>query len=292
MTEQNFRLGAMLMSATALLFALQDGISRHLASEYNVFMVVMVRYWFFAAFVIAVAARKPGGVRAAIRTHHPALQIFRGVLLGAEIWVMITAFVVLGLVETHAIFTCYPLLIAALSGPVLGEHVGWRRWAAIGVGFVGILIILEPGYRVFSPAALIPLAAALMFALYGLLTRYVSRRDKAAVSFFWTGISGAVVMTAVGVFHWQPMIGGDWIWMAVLCCTAATAHWLMIRAFEVAEASAIQPFAYLQLVFASALGVTVFGEAVEMNVAIGAGIVVAAGLFTLWRGRKAGSPSP
>ncbi|MGB5836590.1 MAG: DMT family transporter [Albidovulum sp.] len=292
MTEQNFRLGAMLMSATALLFALQDGISRHLASEYNVFMVVMVRYWFFAAFVIAVAARKPGGVRAAIRTHHPALQIFRGVLLGAEIWVMITAFVVLGLVETHAIFTCYPLLIAALSGPVLGEHVGWRRWAAIGVGFVGILIILEPGYRVFSPAALIPLAAALMFALYGLLTRYVSRRDKAAVSFFWTGISGAVVMTAVGVFHWQPMIGGDWIWMAVLCCTAATAHWLMIRAFEVAEASAIQPFAYLQLVFAAALGVTVFGEAVEMNVAIGAGIVVAAGLFTLWRGRKAGSPSP
>ncbi|MGB7323209.1 MAG: DMT family transporter [Albidovulum sp.] len=289
MTEQNFRLGAMLMSATALLFALQDGISRHLASEYNVFMVVMVRYWFFAAFVIAVAARKPGGVRAAIRTHHPALQIFRGVLLGAEIWVMITAFVVLGLVETHAIFTCYPLLIAALSGPVLGEHVGWRRWAAIGVGFVGILIILEPGYRVFSPAALIPLAAALMFALYGLLTRYVSRRDKAAVSFFWTGISGAVVMTAVGVFHWQPMIGGDWIWMAVLCCTAATAHWLMIRAFEVAEASAIQPFAYLQLVFASALGVTVFGEAVEMNVAIGAGIVVAAGLFTLWRGRKAAS---
>ncbi|MGC1427595.1 MAG: DMT family transporter [Albidovulum sp.] len=289
MTEQNFRLGAMLMSATALLFALQDGISRHLASEYNVFMVVMVRYWFFAAFVIAVAARKPGGVRAAIRTHHPALQIFRGVLLGAEIWVMITAFVVLGLVETHAIFTCYPLLIAALSGPVLGEHVGWRRWAAIGVGFVGILIILEPGYRVFSPAALIPLAAALMFALYGLLTRYVSRRDKAAVSFFWTGISGAVVMTAVGVFHWQPMIGGDWIWMAVLCCTAATAHWLMIRAFEVAEASAIQPFAYLQLVFASALGVTVFGEAVEMNVAIGATIVVAAGLFTLWRGRKAAS---
>lgn len=289
MTEQNFRLGAMLMSATALLFALQDGISRHLASEYNVFMVVMVRYWFFAAFVIAVAARKPGGVRAAIRTHHPALQIFRGVLLGAEIWVMITAFVVLGLVETHAIFTCYPLLIAALSGPVLGEHVGWRRWAAIGVGFVGVLIILEPGYRVFSPAALIPLAAALMFALYGLLTRYVSRRDKAAVSFFWTGISGAVVMTAVGVFHWQPMIGGDWIWMAVLCCTAATAHWLMIRAFEVAEASAIQPFAYLQLVFASALGVTVFGEAVEMNVAIGATIVVAAGLFTLWRGRKAAS---
>ncbi len=287
MTDQNFRLGAMLMIATSFVFAMQDGISRHLASEYNVYMVVMIRYWFFAAFVMAVASRKGGGLRAAVRTRYPAIQIFRGVLLAAEICVMVTAFTILGLVESHAVFTCYPLLVAALSGPVLGEKVGWRRWTAIGVGFLGVLIILEPGYRVFSPAALIPLLAALMFALYGLLTRYVARGDRSAVSFFWTGISGAVVMTAVGLFHWEPMTGRDWAWMAVLCCTAATGHWLMIRALEVAEASAIQPFAYLQLVFASALGIFIFGEVLEPNVAIGAAIVVAAGLFTLWRARKA-----
>ena len=287
MTDQNLRLGAILMIATSFVFAMQDGISRHLASEYNVYMVVMIRYWFFAAFVMAVAARKGGGLRAAVKTRYPAIQIFRGILLAAEICVMVTAFTILGLVESHAVFTCYPLLIAALSGPVLGEKVGWRRWAAIGVGFLGVLIILEPGYRVFSPAALIPLLAALMFALYGLLTRYVARGDRSAVSFFWTGISGAVVMTAVGLFHWEPMSGADWVWMAILCCTAATGHWLMIRALEVAEASAIQPFAYLQLVFASALGLFVFGEVLEPNVAIGAAIVVAAGLFTLWRARKA-----
>ncbi|MBC7142804.1 MAG: DMT family transporter [Rhodobacteraceae bacterium] len=292
MTDQNFRLGAMLMIATSFVFAMQDGISRHLASEYNVYMVVMIRYWFFAAFVMAVAARKGGGLRAAVKTRYPAIQIFRGVLLAAEICVMVTAFTILGLVESHAVFTCYPLLVAALSGPVLGEKVGWRRWAAIGVGFLGVLIILEPGYRVFSPAALIPLVAALMFALYGLLTRYVARGDRSAVSFFWTGISGAVVMTAVGLFHWEPMTGPDWVWMAVLCCTAATGHWLMIRALEVAEASAIQPFAYLQLVFASALGMFVFGEVLEPNVAIGAVVVVAAGLFTLWRARKAAAWTP
>ncbi|WP_347312390.1 DMT family transporter [Defluviimonas sp. SAOS-178_SWC] len=287
MTDDNFRLGAMLMIATSFVFAMQDGISRHLAGEYNVYMVVMIRYWFFAAFVMAVAARKGGGLRAAVKTRYPAIQIFRGILLAAEICVMVTAFTILGLVESHAVFTCYPLLVAALSGPVLGEKVGWRRWTAIGVGFLGVLVILEPGFRVFSPAALIPLIAALMFALYGLLTRYVARGDRSAVSFFWTGISGAVVMTAVGLFHWEPMTGGDWVWMAVLCCTAATGHWLMIRALEVAEASAIQPFAYLQLVFASALGMVVFGEVLEPNVAVGAGIVVAAGLFTLWRARKA-----
>ena len=140
----------------------------------------------------------------------------------------------------------------------------------------------------FSPAALIPLFSAFLFALYGLLTRYVSRRDASAVSFFWTGITGAVVMTAIGVFHWQPMTAPDWAWMALLCCTAAAAHWLMIRALEVAEASAVQPFNYLMLPFAAALGITVFGDRLEPSVALGAAIVVAAGLFTLWRARKTG----
>lgn len=287
MTDQNFRLGALLMTATAFVFAMQDGISRHLAGEYNVFMVVMIRYWFFAAFVIAVAARKAGGIRAATRARYPKIQIARGLLLAAEICVMVTAFTILGLVESHAVFTCYPLLVAALSGPVLGEKVGWRRWTAIGIGFIGVLVILQPGVKAISPTALIPLLAATMFALYGLLTRYVARGDSSAVSFFWTGVGGAALMTVVGAFHWQPMSGPDWGWMALLCCTAATGHWLMIRALEVAEASAVQPFAYLQLVFAAGLGLTVFGETLEPNVAIGAAIVVAAGLFTLWRTRKA-----
>jgi drug/metabolite transporter (DMT)-like permease len=285
MTEQNARLGILLMIATTFVFAMQDGISRHLASEYNVLMVVMIRYWFFAAFVIAVAARGKGGLRAAAKTEQPLLQTTRGVLLALEVCVMVLAFTLLGLVESHAVFTCYPLLVAALSGPILGEKVGWRRWTAIGVGFVGVLIILQPGFRVFEPAALIALAAAFMFALYGLLTRYAARKDSAATSFFWTGTVGAVVMTVIGIWFWEPMTPRDWAWMAVLCVTGALGHWLLIKAYDVAEASVVQPFAYFQLVFASALGFVVFDETLETNVAIGAALVVAAGLFTLWRAR-------
>ncbi len=286
MTDQNTRLGIWMMVATTLVFAIQDGISRHLAGQYNVLMVVMIRYWFFAAFVIVVAARKSGGVRAAARTSQPVLQMFRGLLLSLEICVMVAGFVALGLVESHAVFASYPLLIAALSGPVLGETVGWRRWVAIGVGFVGVLIILQPGFRVFSPAALIPLAAALMFALYGLLTRYAARRDTAATSFFWTGVTGAVMLTAIGLWFWEPMSGPDWGWMAALCVTGALGHWCLIRCYEVAEASAVQPFAYLQLVFATAVGLTIFGETLRPNVVLGAAVVIAAGLFTLWRERQ------
>lgn len=283
------RLGILLMTITTFVFAMQDGISRYLAENYNVFMVVMIRYWFFAAFVIAIARHQKGSVRAAARTSQPLLQAFRGLLLAGEICVMVIGFVYLGLVESHAIFAVYPLLIAALSGPVLGESVGWRRWVAIGIGFAGVLVILRPGFGVFSPAALFPMIAAMMFALYGLLTRYVARRDGAATSFFWTGVSGAVLMTVIGLPNWQPLMGWDWAVMALLCVTGAGGHFLLIKTYEVAEAGAVQPFAYLQLPFAASLGLVAFGESLAPNVALGALIVVGAGVFTLIRThRKAG----
>jgi drug/metabolite transporter (DMT)-like permease len=282
---QDTKLGIWLMIATTVVFAVQDGISRHLGSNYPVTMVVMVRFWFFGLFAVAMAARAEGGIRAATRSAFPWVQIIRNVILVAEIAVMLLAFVKLGLIEAHAVFTCYPLLVAALSGPILGEKVGWRRWTAILVGFAGVLIILQPGYGVFSPWALVPLLAATMFAVYGLLTRYVARKDSASVSFFYTGVVGGIAMTPFGLMHWVWMTPADWGWMAVLCCTAALSHWLLIKAYAVAEASAIQPFAYLQLVWASAIGLFLFGETLRVNVAFGAGIVVAAGIFTLWRQR-------
>jgi len=282
-TPAKNRQGILLMIATTFVFAMQDGISRHLAGEYNVLMVVMVRYWFFAAFVMSFTARRMGGLRAAAKTDQPALQVLRGVLLAVEVCVMVFAFTLLGLVESHAIFTCYPLLVAALSGPVLGERVGWRRWAAIGIGFVGVSIILQPGVRVFQPEALVALVSALLFALYSLLTRLAARKDDAATSFFWTGTAGAVVATAAGIWHWEPRRAPDWAWMGLLCVMGALGHYLLIKTYEAAEASAVQPFAYLQLVFASALGILVFGESLAVDVAIGAALVVAAGLFTLWR---------
>ncbi|MFY0647193.1 DMT family transporter [Sulfitobacter geojensis] len=286
--SNNIPLGIGLMIATTFVFAVQDGLSRHLAGEYNVLMVVMIRYWFFAAFVVAIARRNAGGVRAAAQTHQPVLQAFRGVLLAAEICVMVAAFTVLGLVESLAVFTCYPLLVAALSGPVLGESVGWRRWLAIGAGFVGVIIILQPGMGVFDPAAVIPLVSASLFAIYGLLTRYAARLDTTATSFFWTGTAGAVAMTLVGLWFWEPMTGTDWIYMMFLCVTGVTGHWLLIRCYEVAEASAVQPFAYFQLAFGAIIGISVFGETIRTNVAIGAAIIIAAGLFTFWRERLQG----
>lgn len=286
MSAQNNRLGIWLMIATMLIFAIQDAMSQHLARSYNVFMVVMIRYWFLAAFVVTLAIRKSGGLRAAASTSQPVLQILRGTILAVEICVMTTAFVFLGLVESHVVFASFPLLIAAMSGPVLGEKVGWRRWIAIAIGFTGIVVILQPGRTVFSAYALIPLFSAFLFAVYGLLTRYASRADSTETSFFWMGITGAVVTTLVGLWYWQPMNIGDWGWMISLCLTGALAHWCLIRCYELAEVSVVQPFAYLQLVYASIIGIMIFGEDLHLNVVIGGVIVIGAGLFTLARERQ------
>ena len=286
MTKQNERLGILLMIITTIVFASQDGLSKYLATEYNVYMVVMIRYWFFAAFVISMSSRRTGGIKRVAKTKSPILQIFRSVILVAEMCITILAFTLLGLAETHAIFASYPLIIAMLSGPILGEYVGWRRWLAISVGFIGILIILNPGNGIFSPYALVPLAGAILFALYGLLTRYVGQYDNSSTSFFWTGVVGSIAMTVVGLNFWDPVSKSDWSIMLLLSASGVVGHYLLIKCYEVAEASAVQPFAYLQLIWASMIGIIIFGEQITTNVLIGACIIVGAGLFALWRERK------
>ena len=282
MTQSNLR-GVWWMVATVAAFAIQDGFSRLVAAEYNTLMVVAVRYWVFAAFVLGRALQRPEGFRAAVKTKRMPSHVFRAALLVAEICLMVQAYTLIGLIHAHAVFAVCPLLVVAMSGPLLGERIGLARWLAVGVGFVGELIILQPGFGVFSAWALLPAFGACLFALYAILTRHVSDRDASSTSFFYTGMVGAAAMTLVGFFFWHPMTPGDWAWMAVLCVFSAAGHWCLIKAYSLAEAAAIQPFAYLQLVWIAILGVTLFGEALAPNVAIGAALVVSAGLFTLWR---------
>lgn len=272
------------MVLAMLIFAAQDAISRHLGARYGVMTIVMIRFWFFAAFVVVLSATREGGIRRVARSRALGLQILRGTLLVAEICVTVLSFVLLGLIPSHAIFATCPLIIAALAGPVLGEKVGWRRKVAIGVGLLGVLVILRPGFQVFSPVALVPLLGAFMFALYGLLTRLVARVDSAETSFFWTGIAGAAAISAVAPFWWTPMQGwADWSWMALLCLTSVVGHFLLIKVYDVAEAGTVQPFAYFQLVFVAILGTTLFNERPDVFTIAGAALILAAGLYTVIR---------
>ena len=147
-------------------------------------------------------------------TRQPWLQASRGVLLAAQICTAVLGFHQVGLVQFHAIFASYPLLVMALSVPFLGEIVGWRRWLAVGFGFAGVLVILQPGSSAFGSNAVIPLLAAILMAIYGVLTRLAARRDNAMTSFFWTGVAGAMAITLFAPFFWHPPQDSDWRWMA------------------------------------------------------------------------------
>ncbi len=285
MTQQNTRLGIFLMIATVFVFSLQDAFARYLGFGYSVLMIIMVRYWFFLGFVMVQASLKREGFRAAIRTRHPWLHLARSVVLITEICLMVLAFSRIGLINSHAIFAVSPLLIAALAVPVLGEKVGWRRWLAIFAGMVGVWIILSPTSGVFTTDALLPLISALLFAIYSLLTRLATRDESAFVSFFWSGVMGAVMMTIVGLPFWEWMPPFDWLMLGIYSGLALFAHYLLIRCYDVAEASAVQPFAYFQIFFIAVIGIAVYDEELRSNVVIGGAIVIAAGLFTVIRSR-------
>jgi drug/metabolite transporter (DMT)-like permease len=265
------------------IFAIQDGISKHLVTAYPPLLVAMIRYWAFAIFVVAFAARSRVGLGGAIRTKRPLLQVLRGLLLVSQIVVAISSFVLVGLAHAQAIFSSGPLIVALLSVPILGEKVGWRRWTAIAVGFVGVLLILKPQSGAFDARFLVPLGGALLFSLYVIVTRLVSRNDSAMTSFFYTGIVGAIAISCVGPFFWVQLAPPDWMWMGVLCLTGISSHYCLIRAYDLLDAVVIQPLTYLQLVFSAIIGTTIFGETLNFNVVVGAVIVVAAGIFTVWR---------
>ena len=269
-------------------FAFQDGISKHLAAHYPVAFFVMIRYWFFAAFVVALAARSEAGLRGAAVTAMPVLQVLRGVLLVSQILVIVWSFDLVGLAATHAIFALHPLLATLLAIPVLGEAVGWRRLSAVGVGFAGVLVILRPGTALFEAEALVALLAAAMFAVYGVLTRMVSRADDSGMpAFFYTGVAGAAAISLVGPVYWTPMSGPDMGWLALLCVTGMSGHYCLIRALDATEAVRIQPFIYLQMVLGMGIGWAVFGESVDAAAILGIAMIIGAGLYAIWREARA-----
>jgi drug/metabolite transporter (DMT)-like permease len=278
--------GIALMIATVFFFAVQDGFSRKLAGDYNTFLVVMLRYWVFASFVLILAFRRPGGW-AEVRTKRPWLHLLRGGLLVLEICGMVQGYVKIGLIQSLAIFCVAPLIVVALSGVVLGERLSLRAKASVALGCVGVVVLLQPGAGVFSLDALYPLGAATLFALYVLLTRRMARDEAFFPGFFWPVIFGAVFATALGLPHWVPLLPSDLGWLAGYASCGILSNWLMQKTYQTAEASAVQPYSYFHIVFITAVGVVFFDESLTLPILIGASIVVAAGVISALQGRRA-----
>ena len=284
--QNNVLFGITLMVITTFMFSSMDGVSRYLAEKNNVFTLVTMRYWFIAFVMIVTCLFIKNRVSDILNTKQPYIQFSRGVILSLNNCLVVYTFTLLGLVETHAIIACYPLIVAGLSVPFLGERFGWRRWMAIFTGFIGVIIILRPNTNVITEGSIFAIVGAIMFAVYLILTRYVSRSDTAITSFFWTGIGGTVTMSLISLFIWDDILKEDYLWLLIMCVLSAGSHFMMVKTLQVAEASVVQPFSYLQLVFGSIIGVTIFSESIDLMIIVGALVVIGSGLFTTWREYK------
>ncbi len=279
----NAKKGIFIIIIATLFFAIMDGVSRYLAETYNVFVINMIRSWVLALFVILISLRKKDGIKKVLSSKQPFVQFIRGVLLTLAILIGVYSFTKLGLVQTHSIMSFFPLIVVAFSGPILNEKIGIQRWLAVIFGFIGIIIILDPVNFIFSFDGLLPVLGAFVLGFYTILTRKVSETDKSETSFFWVAIIGFFIMSCLGPFHWEPILFNDWGWMAFLCVLSTVGHFLLIMAYENAEASILQPFTYFQLLFASIIGICFFNDKITLSIFVGGSIVVLSGIFAAWR---------
>ncbi|MBJ7553774.1 DMT family transporter [Marinomonas spartinae] len=278
--------GVLLCLAAMLVFASQDAVTKILVQEMSVAQVVLVRYWVFALFAIIWVSRH-STVRHALRSVRPKLQVLRSLLSIAEIAIFNLALRYLGLAEAHSLMAVFPLMAIALAAPILGERVSLKCWLAVCVGFIGTLIILRPGLEVFKPESLIPLTAALCFAGYHVVTRQVSSAgDGFNTNILYMALVGCVCATVFGVTVWREPSMQEWILLAVISIMSVAAQLLLVKALEYAPASILQPFNYSLLVFATIIGFLVFRELPDRWTIVGAGIVIASGLYVIYLQHK------
>ncbi|MDP6815191.1 MAG: DMT family transporter [Alphaproteobacteria bacterium] len=280
--------GIALMNLAMLLLACMDGLSKHLAANYAVPQILCVRFLIFCLFALAIA--RPPSLRAAFRSHHPYLQIARSLVITVEVAVFVLAFRYLPLADTHAIAGIAPLLVTALAMPFLGERVGPRRWTAVAIGFLGLLIIVRPGLTVLNPAAAIPLLGAALWAAYQILMRKVSD-DDAATSLLYMAVVGALVMSILAPFYWRPPDAQGWALMILLGLTGSLGHLILIMAFRAAPASTLQPFHYVVLIWATMVGYLAFDDLPDIWTILGALVIAGSGIYAFCREQRA-KPAP
>ncbi len=274
--------GITLMVLATFVFALQDAITKTLTAELPVSQILFVRFSAFALMALYVAHRQIG-LRAAFASVVPGLQISRCLLMCAEIALFAYVLRFLGLAQMHALFACFPLFVAALSVPVLGERVGWRRWLAVIIGFAGTFIILRPGTAVFNPLALLPLLGAALYAVYNLLTRKVSKKDAYATSLVYFGVVGALASGVFAIGQWQEISTSAAFKLTLLSVVSVVAHMMLMKALQLTEAVVLQPFQYFILPWALLLGYFLFGETLDVWSLLGSIIVVGSGVYVAFR---------
>jgi S-adenosylmethionine uptake transporter len=272
--------GVLLMLAGDFVFALLDALAKWLATSFPIGQVVLVRSLASLVFLSPMIARQ--GVGSLFQLERPSVQLMRVVAISVDVFFFYAAVIRLPLADVMSFYMAGPIYVAALSHFMLGERVGWRRWIAILLGFVGVLIILRPTSGVFSFGSLYALIGSFGFALAIIFSRML-RGTSDTVLVTWQTVGAAIIAGVMAIGNWVPATNFDYGAMIVLGFVSCVAHMLITRALKMAPASTLAPLHYTLLLWAIVFGWVFFGDVPGWRTLIGAGVVVLAGLFIVHR---------
>ena len=279
--------GILMALLATVAYAVVDTLSKYQAREYPVMMIVWARY--FVPLVLLLAVFLPKFGMRMLRTAFPMVQMIRGVLLTAGTIFIVFAYRVMPIAEAQAISFIHPVLLTVLAVLFLREKVSALGWAAVLLGFSGVLIIVRPGGGLFTPAAFLPLGLAFSFSSYQIFTRLIAGKESSLNSLFCVLLVGSLAMSVALPFAWLDPTPKGLFFFALIGVTSGIGHFSTIKALEFAPASLLAPFAYIQLLWVSILGVLVFGDFPDAVTLVGMAVVVAGGLLVAAsRRRQAG----
>jgi drug/metabolite transporter (DMT)-like permease len=282
--EQPLR-GIALICLAVLLFASHDTLSKYLSGFYPIVMVVWARYVVHTLLMLVIFVPRTGLSRI-IRTKRPGLQFVRALCLIATSLFFTTGLRYIPLAEATAVNFLAPLLITALSVPLLKETVTRGQWAAVIAGFIGVLIVIRPGGALFTPAILFPLCSAFFFGLYQLLTRKLAGVDSPTTSNFLAGILNSLLMSALLWFFWVTPTWGHALFMIGLGACGMLGHMLLTEAFRFAAPAMLAPFSYGQILFAGMYGYLIFDHTPDTFAVVGICVICISGLAAAWAQRR------
>ena len=263
--------------------ALADAMAKVLGESMPAPQVV----WLYLVCVLVVLmlyfAATRQDLRRLARTQRPGLQVLRGLAILGSLSFIFAALQFMPLAEATVINFTGPLFMVALAGPMLGEKVGWRRWAAVLVGLAGAMIVVRPGSEVFQWAALLPIGSALFFALFQLITRKLAGQDGTMTTLLYTQVVAAAGALLAAPFFWTPISLQQFGFTFLAGFVGLAAHICMFNAFRLADASLLAPINYTRIVASVLLGYIIFGELPDIYTIVGGVVIVASGLFVIWR---------
>ena len=269
------------MCAAVVCFSLLDAVAKFLTADgLPALQVVWGRYFGHLAF--ALLALRPWARTEMLHSNAHGLEVVRGFLLLGTTALNFMALRWLALTETTSIMFAGPLVVAALAGPLLGEWIGPRRWIAVFVGFVGVVIVARPEAGL-HPAMLLSVASMVCYALYAITTRQLSHTDAASTMLLYSAVVAVIAITPVMPFIWVMPTPTQVAFMTSTGALGAVGHFMLIRAHRLAPASILSPFIYTQMIWMTGLGFVVFDNLPGLNVAVGSAVIVGSGLYLLWR---------